>query len=108
MDIEAAARLYHVADDEADGQRNSRDDFKIEQSFAADAANFFQILHAGDAGDHRAENQQGDAHSYKANEGVAEGLHLDGAFRAEIAESDGDQHGDDDLKPEGGVEGFLL
>ena len=56
-------------------------DFKVEQRFAADAADLLHVLHPGDAGDHGAEDHQRDDHGDQADERVAQRLHGDGFRR---------------------------
>ena len=56
--VEAAAGMDHIAHDQSDEQRDGRDDFEIKQRHAADPPDFLQVLHAGDSGDHRAEDDQ--------------------------------------------------
>ena len=98
--IEAAAGMNDVAHDQADEQRNGRNNFKIEQSLAADAPHFFQILHARDAGHHGAEDENGDDHGDHADEGVAQRLHGDGSRGAHIPQDQRERHGDQHLHPQ--------
>src|SRR5580692_9585285 len=99
--------MNEIADDKADKQSERRDDFEVQQRFAADAANFFHVLHAGDAGDYSAENDQRNDHCDEANETIAQRLHCDGLGGTQIAErySEGDR--DEDLYPEICVERLL-
>ena len=71
---EARARLDHVADDEADHQREGRDDLEIDQRLDADAADLLGVLDMGDAGDHGAEDDRRDHHLDQLDEAVADRL----------------------------------
>ncbi len=69
---------------------------------------FFMSLHAGDAGDHGAEDDRADDHLDQLDEAVAERLHVDGERRVVVAEDHADDDGEDHLHIEHFVEGFLL
>ena len=56
--VEARARLEHVGDDQADGERERRDDLEIEQRLAADAADLLHVPGAGNAEDDGAEDDR--------------------------------------------------
>ena len=71
---EARARPDHIADDEADHQREGRDDLEIDQRLDADAADLLGILDMRDAGDHGAEDDRRDHHLDQLDEAVAERL----------------------------------
>jgi hypothetical protein len=76
VDVEAGARLDQVGHDQADGQREGRDDLEVEQGLAADAADFLHVLHAGDTGDDGTEDHRRDDHLDQFDEAVSQGLHL--------------------------------
>src|SRR5579862_2388260 len=48
IDIEARARLYDLADQESERQREGRDHLEVEQRLDADAADLLQVAHRGD------------------------------------------------------------
>ena len=48
-DIETRAWMDEVADNQTNEERERGDNLEIEQRLATHAANFFQVLHAGDA-----------------------------------------------------------
>ncbi len=98
--VEAGSGMHDVADDESDDQRQRRDDFEIEKSFASDAADLAQIVHPGDSGDHGAEDHQSDDHGDQSDEGVAQRFHRDSFRGADVAEDDRDQDGETHLHPE--------
>ena len=76
--VQATAGMHEVADDKSDEQRKSGDNFEIQQYFAADAADFFHVLHAGDTRDYGAKDDQRNDHRDQTNETVSERLHGDG------------------------------
>ena len=99
LGADAAADLEQVADDEADHQREGRDDFEIEQRLDADAADFLGALDMRDAGDHGAEDDRRDHHLDQLDEAVAERLDpiVGGDLRVEPAENAADQNGGENL-----------
>ena len=104
IDVESAAWLHHVPNDQADQQRDGGNHFKIEQRFAAHAAHLLHVLHPGDAGDHGAEDHQRDDHGDQADECVAQRLHGDRFCRADIAQSDSDHDREQHLRREAFVD----
>jgi hypothetical protein len=96
----AVLTVNKVANDQTDEEGERGDNFEVEQRFTAHAANFFHVRHAGDAGDYRAENDQGDDHGDEADETVTERLHGHGFRGAQIAERYRESDGDQDLHPE--------
>jgi hypothetical protein len=68
------ARLEHIADHEANHQRESGDDLEIDQGLDADASDLRRVLHMRDAGHHGAEDDRGDHHLDQFNKTVAERL----------------------------------
>ena len=83
IDVHAGAGLHDVDDDEADDQRERRDDLEIEQRLEADAADLLHVVHAGDAVHDRAEDDRRDQHLDQLDEAVAERLHLLAELRIE-------------------------
>ena len=79
IDVERAARMHEISHEKSDEQRNAGDHFKIEERLAADPADFFHVVHSGDAGNQRAENHQSNDHGDQADEGIAEWLHGHGS-----------------------------
>jgi len=98
--VEARAGMHEVAHHQSDEQRNRGDNLEIQQRFAADTADLFHVLHAGDAGNHGTKDDQRNDHRDEANETIPERLHGDGFGRAEIAEHNGSTNRDEDLHPE--------
>jgi hypothetical protein len=99
--------LEHLADQEADRQRNGRDRLEIDQRLQPDPANALEITHRGDAVHHGAEDHRRDQHPDQRDEAVAERLQRLAEIGVEItdedSERDRDQHldiedpaGDDD------------
>ena len=68
--VEAYAGLDDVDHDQADGQGQGGDDLEVEQRLGADPPDFLHVIHPGDAGDHRAENDGGDDHLDQLDEAV--------------------------------------
>jgi hypothetical protein len=106
IDIETCAWLHQMRGEQADDQRKRRHHLEIDQGLAADATDLAQILHAGDAGDHRTENDRSDQHANQFDEAVAQRLHRHAEFRIEMAEQDADRYGDQDLHIKNAVERF--
>ncbi len=102
--VKAAAGVNHVADEESDDKRECGYDFEVEKSLAADAADLAQILHAGDSGDHGAEDHHRDDHGDQADEGIAQRLHRDAAHGPEVAEEHRQPNADCYLHPQRFVE----
>src|SRR5215471_11267280 len=92
--VEAVAGFHDVSDNQSDHQSQCRNNFEIEKCFATDASHLTQVAHAGDSGDHRAEDHQRDDHGDNPDEGVSQGLHRYGAGGAHIPEdcSESDPH----------------
>ncbi len=107
IDIKTAAGTHDVPHDEPDEQRKRGDNFEIEKGFAADPANFFHVVHAGDPGDQGAENHQRNDHGDHTDERIAEGLHGNGRSRTDIAEDDGNGDAEQHLERESHVERLL-
>jgi hypothetical protein len=103
IDIESAARLNDSADEEADGQRDGRDDLEIEQRLDADAADFLEIAHRGDAVHDGAEDHRCDHHLDERDESIAERLHRLPGARIPVTEHDADGNRDKHLHVENGV-----
>ena len=70
-----AADIDEVADDQADHEREGRDDLEIDQRLHADAADLARVLDVADAGDDGAEDDRCDHHPDQADEAVAQRLH---------------------------------
>ena len=98
--VETRARVHEVANNKADEQCGSGNNLEVEQRLATHAANFFHVLHAGDAGDHRAKNDQRNDHGDEANETISERLHGDGFGGTQTAERYRENNGDEDLDPQ--------
>ena len=83
-----------------DDQRESGDDFEVEQRLAADAAELLQIAHRGDAVDDGAEDDRRDDHLDQLDEAVAERLERFAELRKEMADDDAERDGDQHLDVE--------
>jgi hypothetical protein len=91
--------MQQIAHEHANEKSQRGHDLKIEQGLAADPADFLQILHAGDARDDGAENDDRDHHGDQADEAIAERLHLDRGRRPEVAVEDREGYPDQHLAP---------
>src|SRR6516225_3383790 len=89
IDVEPPSRVCKIADDQSEEQRQSGDQFEVEEGLAAYAADLLHVFHTGNASDERAENHQCDDHGDHADECVTEGLHGGGSRRADISENNG-------------------
>ena len=94
-------------DENADDEGECGDDFKIEQGFDADAADFLEIGYGGDALHDDAENHGGDHHSNQGDEGVAKRLEGQAGLWGEMADQDATEDGDEHLHVENGVPGLM-
>jgi hypothetical protein len=92
--VETAARLYDVAHHHAHQQRQSGNDLKVQERLSANPADFLQILHAGDAGNDGAKDDQRDNHRDQLDERVAQRFHGNGFRRTEIAKANRKHHGE--------------
>ncbi len=100
IDVEPDAGLHDVADDQADQHRQRGEDFEIDDRLQADAADLGGVGQLADADDHGDEDDRRDHHAHQLHEAVAEGLHLHGDRRPEMAEHDTQHDGDEDLDVE--------
>ncbi len=66
------ARPNELTNDQPRRQRESRDDFEIDQRLHADAANLLRVVDMGDARRHRAENDRRDGHFDQLDEALAQ------------------------------------
>jgi len=107
IDVEADARPQQVRRREAEQQCERRDDFEVQQRLAADAPDLLHVLHPGDAGHDRTEDDRSDHHLDELDEGIAERLHVDGEGRIEMAERDTDDDRHDHLDVQHFVDRFL-
>src|SRR5258708_6019376 len=106
IDVEAGAGMKKNGDENADDEGDCGDDFKIKQSFDADAADFFEIGHGSNALNDDAENHGGDHHSNQGDEGVAERLEDQAGLWREMADQNADRDGDEQLEVENRVPRF--
>jgi hypothetical protein len=98
VDVHAGTRLDHVDHNQADDQRQGRDDFEVQQGIATGLADRLHALHPGDAADHGTEDDRGDDHLDQLDEAVAEWLELDRELRIEVADQNTDDDRDDHLE----------
>ena len=86
IDVHSHARLQEIHDSKTDDQRKRRQRLEVQNCFERHAADFFEIVHAGDAVHHCAENDRRDKHPDQPHEAVPQRLHSLTDLRAEIAE----------------------
>ena len=91
--VQAAARLQDVADDQADGQRDRRHDHEVAEREPADGADLGGLAYRADAQHDRAEDDRRDHHLDQVHEAGAERLELDGEVGG------GEAHGDAEHAP---------
>ena len=103
VDVEATAGLKDLSDDEADGQRDRRDDFEIDQGLEPDTADALQIAHRRNAVHDRAEDHRRDHHLDQGDEAVAERLQLLAEMRVEPADNNAKRYRDQHLHVEDSV-----
>src|SRR5712664_3626776 len=103
IDVEASAGMKKYRDENADGEGESGDSFKIKQGFDADATYLLEIGHGSNALHDDAKNHGGDHHSNQGDEGVAKRLEGEAGLWREMADQDADENGDENLEVENGV-----
>ncbi len=103
IDIHPRARLYDLDHHQPDEQRDGGDHLEIRQRFEADAAQLLHVADAGDAHDHREEDDGRDHHPDQLNEAIAQRLHRFGSVREEQAQ----QHAQNDPQDDAKIERFI-
>ena len=98
VNVHANAGLNDIHNHEANDQRNRTYHLEIQERHAAGFADFFHVLHAGNADDHRAENDRRDDHLDQLDEAIAEGLHRLAILRREMPQQHANHDSGDDLK----------
>lgn len=76
VDVQSAAGLDDVDDDEADHHGDGGENLEVDQRLEADPADRAQVVHGGDAVYDRAEDDRRDHHSDQCDEPVAQGFEL--------------------------------
>src|SRR5450830_537540 len=92
--VEAGAWFQDVSDQQANCQRESGDYFEVEQGLAADAADFLDVLHAGDTGHNSTEDHWGNDHLDQFDEAVTQRFHVDGVGWVKYAQQHADDNGE--------------
>ena len=91
--------------DEADDERERRDDLEVDDRAQAHPADHLEVAGAGDAGDQRREDQRRDDHLDQAEEQLAERPEVDRPFGVERvhdrADDDAEHQTDEDLLGQG-------
>src|SRR2546430_16941210 len=90
-------------DENADDEGECGDDFKIEQAFDADAADFLEIGYGGDALHDDAENHGGHHHSNQGDERVAKSLEWQAGLWGETADQEANEYDDKRQRPDNGT-----
>ena len=78
VEHDSGSGLHDVDHDQADGERQRRDDFEVDERAEADAADLLHGAHLGNADDHGREHDRRDQHPHELDEAVAERPHGDG------------------------------
>ncbi len=105
VDVETGARFDQVGDDQADRQREGRYDLEVDQGLAADEADLFHVLHAGDARDDGTKDHRGDDHLDQFDEAVSQRLHRGGDARIIYAQQDTENNRDQYLDIQDFIDG---
>ena len=99
--VDADPRPHHVHRDQADHERERRDDLEVDDGAQAHAADDLHVAGAGDAGDQRREDQRRDDHLDQAQEELAEGPEVGGrrgvVLADDPADDDADRQADENL-----------
>ena len=93
---------------EPDEQRERAHDLEVQQRQSRRSADLLHVLHAGDAGHHRAEDDRRDDHLDQLDEAVAERLHGGAGLGSEPAEHHAERDGQQHLQVEPTVGRALL
>ena len=86
IDVQAGARLEHMADDQADEHGEGGHHLEVDDRLQADPPDLLGVGQLGDADDHGDEHDRRDDHPHQLDEAVAERLHLHRDRRPEMAE----------------------
>ena len=93
--------LHDVDRDQADDQRDRRDDLEVDDRAQAHPADDLDVARAGDAGDQRREDQRRDDHLDHPQEQLAERTEVDGrggvVLADDPADDDAEREADEDL-----------
>ena len=108
IDVETRARLNDIGDDKTDDQREGREEQEIGKSLPGDAAYCRHVLHSGDAGRHRYENNRGNDHFDEIDESIAQGFERGADFGKEVSRKGADQDGREHLRVKALVYRFSL
>src|SRR6185437_11761711 len=92
---ESDAGLADVDGEQADGQRNGGNDFKVNERLDAHAADALDVAVAGDADDEHGEDERGDDALDEPQEDVGEEAHLHGELWRVEAKLCADDHRDE-------------
>src|SRR5271166_4558542 len=106
--VQPVSRMHHIPHHQPDKQRQRGHNLEIQQRLPAYAPNLFHVLHAGNAGNHGAKNDQRNDHRDQPDETVAQRLHGDSSRRTEITEEYGYGDSEENLHPQVRVERFFL
>src|SRR5690242_7442030 len=107
IDIEAAAGLQHLANDEADREGHRRDRLEIDKRLQPDPPHPPEVAHRGDAVHDGAEDDRRDHHLDQRDKAVAERLQLLAEMRPEISDQDAERDRDEHLNIEDLVPGLM-
>ena len=80
VNVHAGAGFNNMHNSQSEYQCQCTDNFKIKQGFYADAADFVQIPHSGNAGYNRTEDDRRNDHFNKLDKSVTKRLHYNGRF----------------------------
>ena len=100
IDVHSHARPCHVDHDQPNNQRQRRHYLEVDQREHAGFADRPDTGRAGDADNHRAEDDRCDDHPDELDERVAERLHRDARARPEMTDEDAHRGGDEHLAVE--------
>lgn len=101
INVETRARMQRMGGEQADQQRDAGHHFEIQQRLAADPTHLFHVVHAGDPGDHGAEDDRADDHLDQLDKTVAQRLEIDADLRPVMPDHNAHRDGDKHLHIEG-------
>ncbi len=84
VDVHADAGLHHIHDDEADDERDGREDLEVDDSPHADPTDLLEVAHLGDANDDGAEDHRREQHLDQLDEPLSQWLQGDADIRQKI------------------------
>jgi hypothetical protein len=108
VDVQPPARLDHIGHDQAEDERQRREDEEVGEGLGRHPPDLAQIAHPGDAGHDGQEDHRRDDHLHQLDEGVAQRLQRLAELRPEMTDHRPQHDRRQHLEIQMRVEGLLL